>query len=121
MATATATTAPGTAQAAGNGARSVVPAAGTTTTPAAIPVAGGPVAMLRTRAGSFLARPEVRRALPVVVTGLVVALFAIAWLWMQASPHRPVMPGLAEADRQAAFWRCVTPTSIRASTPPPAS
>jgi len=123
MATATATTTPGAAAASSTGNRSVVAAApgAPATTAAAVPVATGPVAVLRSRAGALVARPEVRRALPVIVTGLVLALFAIAWLWMQASPHRPVMPGWPKPTARRPSRRCAPPTSIRASTPPPAS
>jgi flagellar M-ring protein FliF len=34
---------------------------------------------------------------------VVIVIFALVYAWMQVTPYRPVMPGLQEADQQAAF------------------
>jgi flagellar M-ring protein FliF len=48
-------------------------------------------------------RPAVRRVLPLIVMLAVMVIFGLFYAWMQASPYRPVMPGLQEADQQKAF------------------
>jgi flagellar M-ring protein FliF len=48
-------------------------------------------------------QPSVRRVLPLILMLLVLVVFALTYAWMQATPYRPVMPGLQEADQQAAF------------------
>jgi flagellar M-ring protein FliF len=48
-------------------------------------------------------QPAVRRALPALLVLMVLVLFGLVYAWMQATPYRPVMPGLQEADQQAAF------------------
>ena len=48
-------------------------------------------------------QPSVRRVLPLIVMLLVMVIFALVYAWMQVTPYRPVMPGLQEADQQAAF------------------
>jgi len=50
-----------------------------------------------------LQQPSVRRVLPLIVMLLVLVIFALTYAWMSATPYRPVMPGLQEADQQAAF------------------
>ncbi len=50
-----------------------------------------------------LQQPSVRRVLPLIVMLLVLVIFALTYAWMQVTPYRPVMPGLQEADQQAAF------------------
>jgi len=48
-------------------------------------------------------QPAVRRVLPLIMMLVVVVIFAVIYSSMQSSPYRPVMPGLQEADQQAAF------------------
>ena len=48
-------------------------------------------------------QPSVRRALPFILMLVVVVIFALIYSGMQSTPYRPVMPGLQEADQQAAF------------------
>jgi flagellar M-ring protein FliF len=50
-----------------------------------------------------LNQPSVRRVLPLIVMLVVLVMFALTYAWMSATPYRPVMPGLQEADQQAAF------------------
>jgi flagellar M-ring protein FliF len=50
-----------------------------------------------------LNQPSVRRVLPLIVMLVVLVLFALTYAWMSVTPYRPVMPGLQEADQQAAF------------------
>ncbi|WP_396435126.1 flagellar basal-body MS-ring/collar protein FliF [Limnohabitans sp.] len=50
-----------------------------------------------------LQQPSVRRVLPLIMMLLVLVVFALTYAWMSATPYRPVMPGLQEADQQAAF------------------
>lgn len=48
-------------------------------------------------------QPAVRRALPYIIMLIVMIMFALAYSWMHVTPHRPVMPGLQEADQQKAL------------------
>ena len=50
-----------------------------------------------------LNQPSVRRILPLIVMLAVMVLFGLTYAWMSTTPYRPVMPGLQEADQQAAF------------------
>lgn len=50
-----------------------------------------------------LNQPSVRKVLPLIVMLAVLVVFLLAYAWMQSTPYRPVMPGLQEADQQAAF------------------
>ncbi len=115
MATATATlpagTAPASASAAPAGAgvpattsQALVPAgegagAGHTPSGALIPASGGLAAGVR----RVVQQPAVRRALPAFVVIVALLVFGLSYLWIQSTPYRPVMPGLSEADQQAAF------------------
>lgn len=47
--------------------------------------------------------PAFRRWVPVLLVLAVIAVFTLSFLWMQAAPYRAVMPGMTEADQQAAF------------------
>jgi flagellar M-ring protein FliF len=58
---------------------------------------------LPVRVQDVLAQPAVRRALPAIVFLLLAFLFWLVYSWMQATPYRPLMTGLSEADRQAAL------------------
>ena len=50
-----------------------------------------------------VAQPGVRRALPYIILLIVMIFFGLTYAWMNTTPHRPVMPGLHEADQQKAF------------------
>ena len=111
MATATATLPAGTAQAtasasAGAGlpattSQALVPAgeAGAAQGGALVPAGGGLIDGVR----RVVQQPAVRRALPAFVVVFALLVFGLSYLWIQSTPHRPVMPGLSEADQQAAF------------------
>ncbi len=97
----------GTAPGAPAASQALVPAnADGTPAPAA---AGGALVPL-SPSGELLAgvrrvvqQPAVRRALPAFIVVMALAVFGLVYVWMQATPHRPIMPGLSEADQQAAF------------------
>ena len=83
------------------------PAAGSTALTPAAP-AGNPVAPFVSQnfANNFrnvIAQPAVRRALPYIIMLIVMIFLALTYSWMNATPHRPVMPGMQEADQQKAF------------------
>ena len=111
MATATATMPPGAAVAGAPAApaasQALVPA--TAEGAAAAAAAGG--ALVPASTGNELLagvrrvvqQPAVRRALPAFVVVMALIVFGLVYVWMQSTPHRPVMPGLSEADQQAAF------------------
>ncbi len=48
-------------------------------------------------------QPAVKRSMPAIIALLVIMVFAVIWLWMQQPPYRSLMPGISEADRQAAL------------------
>ena len=50
-----------------------------------------------------LDQPAVRRSMPAIIALLTVAVFLIAYSWVQEPAYRAVYPGLSEADRQAAY------------------
>ena len=52
---------------------------------------------------NVLMQPAVRKALPAFVVVIALIVFGIAYSWIQATPHRPIMPGMSEMDQQAAF------------------
>lgn len=52
---------------------------------------------------NVLQQPAVRKALPAFVVLIALIVFGIAYSWIQATPHRPIMPGMSEMDQQAAF------------------
>jgi flagellar M-ring protein FliF len=51
----------------------------------------------------IMQQPAVRKAMPAIIAFLSVAVFLIAYSWMQDPVYRTVYPGLSESDRQAAF------------------
>ena len=50
-----------------------------------------------------LEQPAVRKSMPAIIALLTIAVFIIAYSWVQEPAYRVVYPGLSEADRQAAF------------------
>ena len=116
MSTATATMSTGVALAGSGNAPATVPAAGTAlaptgqaaTAPGNAPAAGTAVAPWTPKALSdnvkvILNQPSVRKVLPLIVMLVALVVFGLVYAWMQATPYRPVMPGLQEADQMAAF------------------
>lgn len=84
----------------------------TTTAPASAEgdAAAGTTALAPWSAGTLtqnmkvvLGQPAVRKVLPLIVMLIVLVVFGLVYAWMQATPYRPVMPGLQEADQMAAF------------------
>ncbi len=61
------------------------------------------VAQTNTGLSSLLSQNAVRQAMPGIIVFLTVALFLIAYSWIQEPPYRAVYPGMSEADRQLAF------------------
>jgi len=55
------------------------------------------------RIRALVAQPAVSRAMPGLVALLALVLFGGFYALMQATPYRPVMPGMMEVDQQAAF------------------
>ena len=65
--------------------------------------APGGVAGLRATVERVLSQPAVKRALPLIAVLAVLMVFGLYYAWMQSTPYRSVMPGLMEADQQAAY------------------
>ena len=106
MATASATMSPPIGEAASSGgALTTAPAAGGELVPAAAPEASPKFSLLSIKdtTAALLAQPSVRRMLPFISVGVVLLFFALTYAWVNATPYRPVMPNLQEADQQAAF------------------
>jgi len=61
------------------------------------------VAQSNTGLSSLLSQNAVRQAMPGIIVFLTVALFLIAYSWIQEPPYKAVYPGMSEADRQLAF------------------
>lgn len=69
--------------------------------PAAPEAASPTVSMPSIR--QVLDQPAVRKSMPAIIGLLTIAVFIIAYSWVQEPAYRAVYPGLSEADRQAAF------------------
>ena len=61
------------------------------------------VAQTNTGLSSLLSQNAVRQAMPGIIVFLTVALFLLAYSWIQEPPYKAVYPGMSEADRQLAF------------------
>ena len=61
------------------------------------------VAQTNTGLTSLLSQNAVRQAMPGIIVFLTVALFLLAYSWIQEPPYRAVHPGMSETDRQLAF------------------
>jgi len=114
MSTATATMSTGVALAGSGNAPATLPAgnalapAGQATAPGNAPASGTAVApwtskTLTDNVKVILNQPSVRKVLPLIVLLAALVVFGLVYAWMQATPYRPVMPGLQEADQMAAF------------------
>lgn len=55
------------------------------------------------QAKQIVNQPAVRKALPGIVALAILILFGMVYMAMNATPYKPVMPGLSESDQQAAF------------------
>ena len=64
---------------------------------------GQQVAQTNTGLSSLLSQNAVRQAMPGIIVFLTVALFLLAYSWIQEPPYKAVYPGMSEADRQLAF------------------
>lgn len=115
MATATATLPPGAALAGAGNASAAAPASGTALAPAGAAAASAEAGqnstalapwspkLLSNNVRVVLNQPAVRKVLPLIVMLAVLVVFGLVYAWMQATPYRPVMPGLQEADQMTAF------------------
>src|SRR5574343_836051 len=77
--------------------------AGTTSPPATTALAPWSAGALTQILKVVLAQPAVRKVLPLIVMLAVLVVFGLVYAWMQATPYRPVMPGLQETDQMTAF------------------
>jgi len=111
MSTATATLPPGAALAGAGNPAAAAPANALATAPAPAASAPAPATAmapwspqaLTNNLRTVLGQPAVRKVLPLIVMLMVLVVFGVVYAWMQATPYRPVMPGLQEADQMAAF------------------
>ena len=55
------------------------------------------------QAKQIVNQPAVRKALPGIMALAILILFGMVYMAMNATPYKPVMPGLTESDQQAAF------------------
>ena len=95
--------APATAPAGGNALATTSPPAAsgsTALTPSAPPKRES---LLVTQAKQIVSQPAVRKALPGIVALAILILFGMVYMAMNATPYKPVMPGLTESDQQAAY------------------
>ena len=67
------------------------------------PASPGGVAGIKATLERVLSQPAVKRALPLIAVLAVLMVFGLYYAWMQSTPYRNVMPGLMEADQQAAY------------------
>ena len=97
----------GPSAAAGPGATALGTTTDLTTLPGAAPAAGAAqpsgLSGIRANVERVLSQPAVKRALPLIAVLAVLMVFGLYYAWMQSTPYRAVMPGLMEADQQAAF------------------
>ena len=77
------------------------PAVASEQAPPAVPNAISPSSLPSVR--EVLEQPAVRRSMPAIIALLTVAVFLMAYSWVQEPVYRTVYPGLSEADRQAAY------------------
>ncbi|UVW35159.1 flagellar basal-body MS-ring/collar protein FliF [SAR92 clade bacterium H455] len=83
------------------GAPSAVSQSGQAQLPAAQGAANTSISL--SNLSQIMQQPAVRKAMPAIIAFLSVAVFLIAYSWMQDPVYRTVYPGLSESDRQAAF------------------
>jgi len=59
----------------------------------------GPLA----RAQQLMQQPSVKKAMPLILMGLAILLFAIIYVWINMPSYRPLMVNMSEADQQTAM------------------
>jgi flagellar M-ring protein FliF len=69
----------------------------------AVPAVPGGITGIRANVERVLLQPAVKRVLPLIAVVAVLMVFGLYYAWMQSTPYRAVMPGLMEADQQAAY------------------
>jgi flagellar M-ring protein FliF len=62
-------------------------------------VASGPLAGVQ----QMMQQPGVKKAMPLILMGLAVLLFAILYMWINMPNYRPLMVNMSEADQQTAM------------------
>ena len=60
---------------------------------------GGPLASVQ----QMMQQPGVKKAMPLILMGLAVLLFAILYAWINMPNYRPLMVNMSEADQQTAM------------------
>ena len=61
--------------------------------------AGGPLASMQ----QMMQQPGVKKAMPLILMGLAVLLFALLYVWINMPSYRPLMVNMSEADQQTAM------------------
>jgi flagellar M-ring protein FliF len=61
--------------------------------------ASGPLASVQ----QMMQQPGVKKAMPLILMGLAVLLFAILYVWINMPSYRPLMVNMSEADQQTAM------------------
>ena len=60
---------------------------------------GGPLASMQ----QMMQQPSVKKAMPIILMGLAVLLFALMYVWINMPSYRPLMINMSEADQQTAM------------------
>ena len=60
---------------------------------------GGPLASVQ----QMMQQPAVKKAMPLILMGLAVLLFALLYTWINMPSYRPLMVNMSEADQQTAM------------------
>ena len=60
---------------------------------------GGPLASMQ----QMMQQPGVKKAMPLILMGLAVLLFALLYVWINMPSYRPLMVNMSEADQQTAM------------------
>ena len=60
---------------------------------------GGPLASVQ----QMMQQPGVKKAMPLILMGLAVLLFALLYVWINMPSYRPLMVNMSEADQQTAM------------------
>ena len=63
------------------------------------PSSSGPLANVQ----QMMQQPGVKKAMPLILMGLAVLLFAILYAWINMPSYRPLMVNMSEADQQTAM------------------
>ncbi len=60
---------------------------------------GGPLASVQ----QMMQQPAVKKAMPLILMGFAVLLFALLYVWINMPSYRPLMVNMSEADQQTAM------------------